>query len=94
MRKSGEVPLTLLAAVALASVGCHGKPRHCVDAQGRLLPDGSCQANPPHPGVHYVYGGSSGWHTGDYVVGSSATDTSLSGILRGGFGSGGDGGGE
>jgi hypothetical protein len=77
MRKSREVPLTLLAAAALASVGCHDQPRHCVDAQNRLQPDSVCEAR-PGTGFHYVYGGASGGHYGDTVVGSS--------VSRGGFG--------
>jgi hypothetical protein len=91
VRKSGAVPLTLLAAAGLAAIGCHDQPRHCVDAQGRLLPDASCQNSTPGFGVHYVYGGSSGGHVGDIVVGASSEP----GIFRGGFGGhgGGDGGG-
>jgi hypothetical protein len=95
MRKSREVPLTLLAAAALTSigsvgtvglVGCHDEPRHCVDAQNRLLPDSACETQTRGVGIHYVYGGSSGGHYGDAVVGAS--------VSRGGFGGfgGGDGG--
>jgi hypothetical protein len=84
MRKSKDVSLTLLAAVALASIGCHDGPRNCVDAQNRLQPDASCRAG--GGGFHYVYGGSSGGHYGDSVVGSS--------VSRGGFGHGGGEGGE
>lgn len=89
MRKSREVPLTLLAAAALAAVGCHDKPRHCVDAQSHLEPDANCELHPGGSGVgfHYVYGGSSGGHVGDIVIGAS--------VSRGGFGGGGgEGGGE
>ena len=88
MRKSREVPLTLLAVAALASIGtltttgCHDDPRHCVDATNRLQPDSVCEAR-PGTGYHYVYGGSSGGHYGDTVVGSS--------VSRGGFGHGGGG---
>ena len=90
------MPLTLLAAAALASLGtaamtgCHDEPRHCVDAQNHLQPDSVCEARQGSSGVvggyHYVYGGSSGGHYGDTVVGSS--------VSRGGFGGffGGDGG--
>jgi hypothetical protein len=85
MRKSREVPLTLLAAVALASIGCHDEPRHCVDAQNHLMPDSTCELHSSSGGFHYVYGGSSGGHVGDLVIGSS--------VSRGGFGGeGGDGG--
>ncbi len=92
MRKSSEVPLTLLAAAALMSVGCRNQPRHCVDAQNHLLPDTTCEAHSSgYGGYHYVYGGSSGGHYGDTVMGSS--------VSRGGFGhafggEGGHGGGE
>ncbi|MFC5860987.1 hypothetical protein ACFPT7_01630 [Acidicapsa dinghuensis] len=93
MRKSREVPLTLLAVAALASVGavgttgCHEQPGHCVDQQNRLMPDQYCRDH-ASAGYHYIYGGSSGGHIGDMVVGGS--------VSRGGFGGfgGGDGGGE
>jgi hypothetical protein len=87
MRKSREVPLTLLAAAALASVGCHNGPQHCVDAQNHLMPDSYCHDS--HVGYRYVYGGSSGGHYGDSVVGSSSSSVSF-----GGFGHGGGEGGE
>jgi hypothetical protein len=86
MRKSREVPLTLLAAVALAAIGCHDEPRHCVDAQSHLMPDSACQMGSGGSGIHYVYGGSSGGRYGDTVVGAS--------VSRGGFGHGGGEGGE
>jgi len=78
MRKSREVPLTLLAVVALSITACRDEPQNCVDAQNRLLPDAACQAGSSLPGAHYIYGGSSGGHVGDAVVGGSVT--------RGGFG--------
>jgi hypothetical protein len=78
MRKSREVPITLLAAAAMLSIGCHDEPRHCVDDNNRLVPDSTCDVG--HRGGHFVYGGSSGWHVGDAVVGSS--------VSRGGFGGG------
>lgn len=66
---------------------CHDERRDCVDAQNRLLPGSSCQVG--SPGSHYIYGGSSGGHLGDAVIGGST-------VSRGGFGSfggfGGDGG--
>jgi 6-phosphogluconate dehydrogenase (decarboxylating) len=88
MRKSLEVPISLLTAVALASIGCH-RERHCVDAQNHLVPDSACQQKTGGAaGFHYVDGGSSGGHVGDTVVGASE-----SGVSRGGFGGdGGDGG--
>jgi len=85
MRKSREVKLTLLAAVALSITACRNENRDCVDAQSRKLPDSACQVSGGGGGAHYVYGGSSGGHVGDYVIGASATP-------RGGFGGFGGGG--
>ena len=76
MRRSREVPLTLLAAVALSLTACRDERQDCVDAQSRKLPDSSCQVG--SPGAHYIYGGSTGGNVGDAVVGGSVT--------RGGFG--------
>jgi hypothetical protein len=88
MRKSRDVPLTLLAAAALASIGCHDGPRSCVDAQHHLLPDSYCEEH-HGGGFFYVYGGSSGGHIGDSVVGAHESGASF-----GGFGHGGGDGGE
>jgi hypothetical protein len=91
MRKSRDVPLTLLAALALFATGCHDAPesRNCVDAQGRIVPDTNCQTLAHGATYHYIYGGASGGHIGDAVVGGSATP-SESGVSRGGFGHGGE----
>lgn len=81
MRKSKEVPLTLLAAIALSLTACRDERRACVDSQNRVLPDSYCSDGSygySGSGAHYVYGGSSGGHVGDAVVGSS--------VSRGGFG--------
>lgn len=89
MRKSREVPLTLLAAAAMASIGCHNGPRHCVDAQNHLMPDSYCEEH--HSGGYfYVYGGSSGGHMGDTVVGASHSSYSFGGFGHGGGGEGGE----
>lgn len=85
MRKSREVKLTLLAAVALSLTACRSENRDCVDAQSRKLADSACHVSGGAGGAHYVYGGSSGGHVGDYVIGASATP-------RGGFGGFGGGG--
>lgn len=77
MRRSKEVQLTVLASVALTITGCN-EPRNCVDANSRLLPPSACQTSSPATGAHWIYGGSSGGHIGDTVVGGS--------ISRGGFG--------
>jgi hypothetical protein len=87
MRKSREVQLTILAAIALSMTACRDQRRDCVDAQGRLQPDWNCEAG--SSGAHYVYGGSSGGHIGDSVVGGSVTRGGFGGI---GGGHGGDGG--
>jgi hypothetical protein len=106
MRKSRDVPLTILAALALSSTACRDQPRearNCVDAQGRIVPDSNCD-HQPHGGVgyipvyRYVYGGASGGHEGDAVVGGRSSPSSgEEGVSRGGFGHGGgegEGGGE
>ncbi len=95
MRKSKEVPLTLLATLALMASGCNRETRNCVDAQGRIVPNGNCSTSRTGAGgYHYIYGGASGGRIGDTVVGGRSTPSS--GISRGGFGhaGGGVGGGE
>jgi hypothetical protein len=88
MRKSRDVPLTILAALALSSAACNDTPvtKNCVDAQGHIIPDTTCQTH--YGGAHYVYGGRSGGHLGDTVFGGSDTEA---GVSRGGLGSEGDG---
>jgi hypothetical protein len=96
MRKSREVPISLLATLALFTTGCRTpETRNCVDAQGHIVPDIDCQVSAPGTGYHYVYGGSSGGHIGDFVYGGSSTPSDA-GVSRGGFGhgGGGDAGGE
>jgi len=95
MRKSTAVPLTLLAALAAFATGCHDTPesRNCVDAQGRIVPESNCSNASSGSGFRYIYGGRSGGHIGDAVVGGSTTPSD--GVSRGGFGGhGGEGGGE
>lgn len=89
MRKSKDVQIFLLAAVALSVTGCRSERRDCVDPQSRILPNSACQASRPISGAHYIYGGASGGHIGDSVIGGGS-------VSRGGFGSigGGDAGGE
>lgn len=80
MRRSGAVPLTLLATAALATApGCNDHPRevrNCVDAENHIVRDSQCNP-PPSPagsgggGYHYVYGGASGESVGDTVEGGS-----------------------
>ena len=79
MRRSREINLTLLAALAFTMTACRDENRDCVDPHNRKLPDSVCEDNAQSPyGAHYVYGGSSGGHVGDTVVGG--------GVSRGGFG--------
>lgn len=95
MRKSKDVPIVLLAAAALASTGCQDQPetRNCVDAQSHIVADSMCASPTSTPATyHYIYSGASGGHIGDTVFGGSTTPGS--GVSRGGFGHGGDGGGE
>jgi hypothetical protein len=95
MRRSLDVPVTILAAFALLITGCRQpEARNCVDAQGHIAPDADCESSST-PGVHpfhFVYGGSSGGHIGDMVFGGSSTPSD--GVSRGGFGHGGADGGE
>lgn len=81
MRRSHEVKLTVLAAVALSMTACRSEHRDCVDKQNYKEPDSYCAATGGSSGstYHYVYSGASGGHVGDAVIGGSATP-------RGGFG--------
>jgi hypothetical protein len=104
MRKSGAVPLTLLATAALAAAsGCNDHPkevRNCVDGENHIVRDSRCNPSPSSGGsgggYHYVYGGASGESVGDTVEGGSREPEAgaevISGesgaVVRGGFGSG------
>ena len=106
MRRSKDVSLTLLAALALSTTGCDNRPvevRNCVDAQGHIIPDSNCQETSGRGagGAHFIYGGSSGGRVGDAVVGGSSEPeagarvvSGEEGVGRGGFGHGGEVGGE
>lgn len=85
MRKSKEVPITLLAALALSTTGCEPPQHSCVDSTGHLAPESYCQNQAT--GYSYVYGGSSGGHIGDAVIGASSSPSDA-GVSRGGFGHG------
>lgn len=92
MRRSREIPTcVLLLAASAALAGCNNgtENRDCVDGQNHKAPDSYCNAG-THPGAHFIYGGSSGGHYGDTVVGGHTA----SGISRGGFGHAGGGEGE
>lgn len=93
MRRSREIStcfLLLAASAALAGCNNGSQNRDCVDEQNHKQPESYCDAG-THFGAHFIYGGSSGGHYGDTVVGGSTE----SGISRGGFGhAGGEGEGE
>ena len=103
MRKSGAVPLTLLATAALATApGCNEHPRevrNCVDAENHIVTDSRCNPSPlpgGGGGYHYVYGGASGENIGDTVergsskpeAGAEVVSGESGSVVRGGFGSG------
>ena len=107
MRKSRAVPLTLLAAGALALQTSCDHPtqvRNCVDTENHIVPDNSCAHGGSGGGLgyHYIFGGASGGRNGDSVVGGSlepaegarvvSGDTGA--VVRGGFGGGEGGEGE
>jgi hypothetical protein len=66
MRRSKDVSLTLLTALALSTTACDNRPvevRNCVDTQGHIVPDFDCQEHSTGGGgggYHYIYGGASG----------------------------------
>jgi hypothetical protein len=81
MRKSGAVPLTLLATAALTTApGCndrHNEVRNCVDAANHIVSDSRCNSSPSSGGsgtggYHFLYGGASGGGAGDTVEGGSS----------------------
>jgi hypothetical protein len=88
MRKSSEVPLKLLAALAKFVTGRSDVPEtcYCVDEQRRIVPDINCQTSSFGTSFHYIYGGSSGGNIGDTVVGGSTMPSNERGVFRGGFG--------
>jgi hypothetical protein len=92
MRKSGAVPLTLLATAALAAAsGCKDHPkevRNCVDAENRIVRDSRCNSSPSSGGsggggYHYVYGGASGGGIDDTVEGGSKEPESGAEVVSG-----------
>ncbi|PSH05747.1 MAG: hypothetical protein CXZ00_00985 [Acidobacteria bacterium] len=108
MKKTRHITLGLLAGMALAfTSGCnrHAERRNCVDEAGRITEDQNCKMveerrRSGYTGglryYHYLYGGSSGGHVGDVVVGgnpmpgmgsgSGSSSGFFGGISRGGFG--------
>lgn len=90
MRRSREIPTCILLLAASATLaGCNDQQRDCVDVLNHKAPDSYCNAG-THPGAHFLYGGRSGGHYGDTVIGGHAS----AGISRGGFGHAGGSGGE
>lgn len=101
MRKSREVPLTILTSIAIfGGIGCQQptEVRNCVDANNHIVPDKNCQMSTPAGGgggsaYRYVYGGASGEQVGDTVYNSKSAPEEgveiISGeeaVSRGGFG--------
>lgn len=107
MKKTQHITLGLLAGMALAfTSGCGrrvAERRDCVDESGSITTDQNCQMVEQRrrsgftgslPYYHYLYGGSTGGHFGDRVIGgnpmpgmSSGSSGFFGGISRGGFGS-------
>lgn len=109
MKRTSHITLGLLATAALAfTSGCHRTPEHrdCVDERNMIANEQNCQLADQqrrngysgYVPYHYMYGGSSGGHVGDAVVGGNASpgmgSHASSGTSRGGFGSFFGGGGE
>ena len=108
MKRTQHITLGLLAGMALAfTSGCarRAERRDCVDETGSITSEQNCQLVEqrqnsgyigPQPYYHYLYGGSSGGHMGDRVVGGNPVPgmssgggffSGIGGISRGGFGS-------
>ncbi len=103
MKRTSHITLTLLAGMAVAfTTGCHrhNERRDCVDDSSRLAGEQNC-ANAESLrhngyvgplGYHWAYGGSSGGHIGDVVVGGNPMPGmghaagGAGGVGRGGFG--------
>jgi hypothetical protein len=92
MRKSGAVPLTLLATAALAAAsGCNDHPkevRNCVDAENHIVRDSRCNPSPSPGGpggggYRYVYGGASGGSVGDTVERGSSEPEAGADVVSG-----------
>lgn len=98
MKKSSQITLGLVATAALAfSTSCHRKPteaQNCVGADNRIAADSWCEdaerqrrSNPGYFSPYFWrYGGSSGGHIGDTLMGGSAVPTPGANIVRGGLG--------
>jgi hypothetical protein len=88
MRKSSDVPLNLLAALAKFVTGRGDAPEtcYCVDEQRRIVPEINCQSSSLGTTYHYIYGGSSSGQIGDTVVGGSTLPSNEGEVIRGGFG--------
>lgn len=73
MRKSGQVSLRILSAIAETLRGPRElmESRCCVDEDGKIVPDSLCENSPPGRRFHWVYGGSSVDRIGDTVEGGS-----------------------
>jgi uncharacterized protein YgiB involved in biofilm formation len=100
MKKSASVTLGLLAAAAMVgATGCRRtEVRDCVDQTRSLVSDSLCEQEDQwdesgRTGYNaqrlyfWSYGGATGGHLGDTVVGGHSSPTSGSAVVgRGGFG--------
>jgi len=68
MKKSAQVPATLIAAIAasLASNGCSGANDQCVDYAGRELPRSDCTSGTRGHWIHTGGYGTTGSTYGGY----------------------------
>jgi hypothetical protein len=103
LRKSSQITLGLVASVAMAfTTGCRRtQAQNCVGADNRIVGDQFCddadQQRKNNTRSYYPYrwlfGGSSGGHIGDSVLGGSTsawpgtTTVRSNGVRSGGFGS-------
>lgn len=71
MRKSGSLPVRILASIAEALVGPSelSESRFCVDEDGKIVPNSFCESSQLGTRFHWIYGGSSRGQVGDAVEG-------------------------
>lgn len=84
MRKSVQVPLRLLSALAefLRGPVEVNESRHCVDENGRRVPDSYCENSALGVTYHWIYGGVGNPQIGEKVEGGNREPT----IYNPGFG--------
>jgi hypothetical protein len=77
MRKTREVHLTLLAAIALATVGCPGELQSSLAAQSLVVTDSANQASPPRASKSV---------SGEAASAKEVAPAQGANVTRGGFG--------